>query len=108
MNPVVGAFIAITLGAFAVPGNASSPQEAPAGETPAKTESPSVKDATPAKPAVDKGGAIKCRYMHTLDSKIPKRICMTREAWEREEREVRENIRRDRNDNSQCASEGPC
>lgn len=56
----------------------------------------------------DTSDPMKCKYTHTVDSKIAKRVCMPESHWKRLEEETREDRRGSKNRNSYCSDTGPC
>ena len=84
-------------------------EAAPAATEVAAGAEASTEDAAP-KPAPkdDRGSEVKCKYQQVLGSKIPQRVCFTRDEWDERERQLLEEARGMKNRNSYCANEGRC
>jgi len=64
----------------------------------------------PANPVPAKTGAdeVVCKLDKTVNSRIPKRLCMTRGQWEEMARGVRDTWRSSSNRVEQCTASKPC
>jgi hypothetical protein len=49
-----------------------------------------------------------CKVDTVVNSRIPKRICMTRAEWEQMEEDIRQAGRSSGNNNSHCPDSGSC
>lgn len=85
-------------------------QSEEADPAPPATEAASIAEASKEQPAPkdDRGSEVKCKYQQVLGSKIPQRVCFTRDEWEERERQILEEARGMKNRNSYCSDGGRC